>query len=319
MSNQQKVKVLVQVPCLNEEGTLESVLKSIPKHIPNVDIKLLVIDDGSKDRTVEIANQCGVHHIIRHARNQGLGRSFHDGAQLALHLGVDILVNTDGDNQYPQDRIPDLIQPIIDGNADMVIADRQTATIQHFSYGKKLLQKWGSHVVNNAAGTNVPDAASGFRAYSREALIQLNTITRFSYTMETIIQAGNKRLAITSVPVKTNAKTRESRLFRSTHEHVYKSALAIIRAYLMYKPYVLFVNAGILFLLLGLVPFVRFLFFVTHPNGAHHLQSLIAGSVLLTISLISFALAIIADLVRINRVLLENQLEISKRHYTNFD
>ncbi|MEP7178347.1 MAG: glycosyltransferase family 2 protein, partial [Pseudonocardiales bacterium] len=208
------VKLVVQVPCLNEEETLPLVLESIPKTISGIDeIIVLVIDDGSTDRTVEVAKAHGVTHFVTHARNRGLGRSFHDGVQRALELGADILVNTDGDNQYPQERIADLVQPIVAGTAEIVIADRQVHLIEHFSGPKVALQKFGSRIVNLAAGTELPDAASGFRAYSRESLMLLNTITRFSYCMESIIQAGNKNLKIDSVPVVTNAKTRESRLF----------------------------------------------------------------------------------------------------------
>ena len=235
------VRLVVQVPCLNEEETLGLVLSTIPKEIPGVaEIIILIIDDGSTDRTVEVAKSYGVTHFVRHARNRGLGRSFHDGVQRALELGADIVVNTDGDNQYPQERIGDLVQPILRGEAEIVIADRQVHLVEHFSKAKIQLQKFGSGVVNKAAGTKLPDAASGFRAYSRDSLMLLNTITRFSYCMETIIQAGNKKLKIASVPVRTNPKTRESRLFGSMREHMMKSAGAIIRSYIMYKPYAIF-------------------------------------------------------------------------------
>lgn len=308
------MKVIVQIPCLNEEETLPLVLKSIPRKIPGVDeIIVLIIDDGSTDKTIAVARQHGVKHFVHHTRNQGLGRSFHDGVIKALELGADIVVNTDGDNQYPQDRIGDLVQPIVAGKADIVIADRQTATIAHFSAFKKLLQRFGSHIVNKAAGTNLPDAASGFRAYSRESLMQLNTITRFSYCMETIIQAGVKRMAITSIPVTTNPKLRESRLFKSTPEHVIKSASAIIRAYIMYRPYVLFGTLGFGLLLLGLIPFARFLYLTIVDDSSGHLQSLLLGTVFLIGAFLCMVLNIIADLIRINRVLIEDNLEHTKR------
>jgi glycosyltransferase involved in cell wall biosynthesis len=304
------LRVVVQVPCLNEEETLPLVLESIPKQIPGVDeIIVVVIDDGSSDRTVEVAKAHGVSEFVHHTRNQGLGRSFHDGVVRALELDADILVNTDGDNQYPQERIADLVQPIIGGTADIVIADRQVHLVEHFSAAKKLLQKFGSRIVNMAAGTDLPDAASGFRAYSRESLMVLNTITRFSYCMETIIQAGNKQLKIESIPVTTNAKTRESRLFRTTHEHVYKSALAIIRAFIMYKPYVVFAWLTIFFGVLGLVPFVRYAVLMANGTQGGHLQSLIVGAVLLVLSFLSLMLAVIADLIRTNRILIEDTLE----------
>lgn len=309
------MKLVVQIPCLNEEKTIASVLADIPTKIDGIDeIIVLLIDDGSTDKTVAVARAHGVKEFVFHTHNRGLGRSFHDGIERALSMGADIVVNTDGDNQYPQDRIGDLVQPILAGDADIVIADRQTHTIDHFSAFKKLLQRFGSKVVNVAAGTDLPDAASGYRAYSKESLIQLNTITRFSYCMETIIQAGNKRLAITSIPVTTNAPTRESRLFKSTREHVMKSAVAIIRAYIMYKPYLVFGWLGTFFLVVGSIPFARFLdLTLTDHQGRGHLQSLIIGSLLLTGAFLCMVLNIIADLIRINRVLIELNLEHTKR------
>lgn len=314
------MKVVVQVPCLNEEETLPLVLESIPKKIPGVDeIIVLIIDDGSTDKTIEVAKKYGVKHFVKHARNQGLGRSFHDGVQKALELGADVVVNTDGDNQYPQNRIGDLVQPIIHEKADIVIADRQTSKIAHFSAGKKLLQRLGSAVVNKAAGTQLPDAASGFRAYSRESLIRLNTITRFSYCTETIIQAGNKGLKIESIPVETNPKLRESRLFKSTGEHVRKSAVTIIRAYVMYKPYMVFGVLGFILFLLGLIPFARFVILSLHDGSTGgHIQSLLVGSLLMISAFLCLVLNVIADLIRINRVLTEDNLEQTKRlRYSN--
>jgi glycosyltransferase involved in cell wall biosynthesis len=308
------MKLVVQIPCLNEEETLPLVLESIPETIPGVDeIVVLVIDDGSSDRTVEVAKAHGVTEFVHHTRNQGLGRSFHDGAVRALELGADILVNTDGDNQYPQDRIDDLVQPIVKGTADIVIADRQVHTVEHFSPLKKSLQKLGSWVVNKAAGTDLPDAASGFRAYSRESLIVLNTITRFSYCMETIVQAGNKRLKIESLPVVTNAKTRESRLFGSMGEHVLKSSGAIIRAYIMYKPYVIFAWLAAVFAVLGMIPFARYAVLMTMDRQGGHLQSLLLGAVLLIIAFLSVVMGIVADLIRTNRILIEDTLEHTKK------
>jgi glycosyltransferase involved in cell wall biosynthesis len=309
-----RVRLVVQVPCLNEEETLPAVLSTIPREIPGIDeIIVLIIDDGSTDRTVEVAHEHGVTHFVRHARNRGLGRSFHDGVQRALELGADIVVNTDGDNQYPQERITDLVQPILAGTADIVIADRQVHLVEHFSGPKKWLQKFGSTIVNKAAGTDLPDAASGFRAYSRDSLMLLNTITRFSYCMETIIQAGNKKLAITSIPVVTNAKTRESRLFKSTYQHVLKSAGAIMRAYIMYKPYVIFSAFASLFGLLGLIPFVRYAVLQIEGSSGGHLQSLLVGAVLLLASFLSVIVGITGDLLRTNRALIEDTLEHTKK------
>jgi glycosyltransferase involved in cell wall biosynthesis len=287
------MKLVVQIPCLNEEKTLPLVLESIPKKINGVD-EIVIL----------------VHHV----RNQGLGRSFHDGIQKALAMGADIVVNTDGDNQYPQDRIDDLVRPVLEGNADIVIADRQTHKIEHFSPFKKFLQRLGSAVVNKAAGTELPDAVSGFRAYSRESLMRLNTITRFSYCTETIIQAGNKGLHIESIEIDTNPKLRESRLFNSTFEHVIKSAVTIIRAYVMYKPYIVFGSLGTLLFVAGLVPFIRFVALsIEDGTSRGHIQSLLIGSTLLTGAFLCLVLNIIADLIRINRVLIEDNLEQTKR------
>jgi glycosyltransferase involved in cell wall biosynthesis len=304
------MKIFIQVPCLNEETTLPAVLASIPRTIEGAEVEILIIDDGSTDRTVEVARALGVTHVVRHARNMGLARSFRDGVDYALSHGADIVVNTDGDNQYPQDRIPDLVGPIVDGLADIVIADRQTSTIQHFSRFKKLMQRVGSRVVNGAADTDLPDAASGFRAYSRAALLRLNIVTDFSYTMETIIQAGHKRLRIVSVPVVTNPETRESRLFPTIYHHMFKSASAIVRSYLMFKPYVIFATLTVVFGLLAFVPFVRYVvLWIANDGQGGHVQSLIFGSIMAVAALLSLSLGVLSDLQRVNRVLLEDQLE----------
>jgi len=308
------VKLFIQIPCLNEEATLPLVLESIPKQIDGVDeIEILVIDDGSSDRTVEVARAHGVTHFVRHTRNMGLARSFRDGVDYALAHGADVLVNTDGDNQYPQSMIAELVQPVLRGEAEIVVADRQTATIAHFSPFKKLMQRFGSWVVNRAAGTSLPDAASGFRAYSKYSLMKLNVVTHFSYCMETIIQAGNKRLAITSIPIETNAKTRESRLFKNIWQHMFQSGMAILRAYLMFKPYAAFGAIGAVLGIAGLIPFVRYLVLIGVGASGSHLQSLLLGVTLLLGSLLSFVIGIVADLTRINRILQEDQLEFQKR------
>ena len=304
------MKVFVQIPCLNEEQTLPLVLDTIPKELPGVDsVEVLIIDDGSTDRTVEVAKAHGVKHFVRHARNMGLARSFRDGVDYALAHGADIVVNTDGDNQYKQERIADLVAPVVAGEADIAIADRQTKKIAHFSPFKKVMQQVGSHVVNIAAETELPDAASGFRAYSKASLMRLNVITQFSYCMETIIQAGNKRLRIASVPIDTNPKTRESRLFNNIFQHMAKSGSAIVRAYLMFKPHTVLLWLAGTTGVVGLIPFVRFLVFALMGQGGGHIQSLIFGLVLLTCSFMTFVLMIIADLLRTNRVMMEDALE----------
>ncbi|MCL3862711.1 glycosyltransferase family 2 protein [Actinotalea sp. K2] len=305
------MKVFIQVPCLNEEETLATVLESIPTEIEGVDeLEILVIDDGSTDRTLEVAREHGVRHFVHHTRNMGLARSFRDGVDYALAQGADIVVNTDGDNQYPQDRIGDLVKPILAGTADIVIADRQTQTIAHFSPFKKLMQRFGSHIVNRAASTELPDAASGFRAYSRASLLRLNVVTQFSYCMETIIQAGNKRLRIESIPVVTNAKTRESRLFKNIFHHMAKSGSAITRSYLMFKPYVIFATLAIFFGVMAAVPLVRFLaIWLLGYDTSGNVQSLIYGAIMAVAALLSLALGVLSDLQRTNRVLIEEQLE----------
>jgi len=314
------MKLFVQIPCLNEEETLPLVLKDIPHKIPGINsIEILIINNGSTDRTVEVAKAHGVHHFVNHIGRRGLAQAFRDGLWYCLEHGADIIVNTDGDNQYPGASIADLVQPILNNEADMVIADRQVQTIDHFSPAKKFLQRLGTWVLNRAAGTRIPDAPSGFRAYSREAAIKLNVVTRFSYAMETLIQAGSKNLAIAAIPITVNPKTRESRLFKNTFEHVVKSGLAILRAFIMYQPLVLFVSLGILLLALGCIPFVHFLWlWLTHEPrggfGSHHLQGLIVGSVLLMAAFVSFTLGVIADLTRINRSLAEDDLELTKRY-----
>lgn len=304
------MRLFVQVPCLNEEQTLPMVLESIPKQIDGIDeITVLIIDDGSSDRTVEVAREHGVEHFVFHTRNMGLARSFRDGVDYALQHGADIVVNTDGDNQYPQASIAELVQPLLRGEADIAIGDRQTKTIAHFSAFKKLMQAVGSKVVNYAAETDLPDAASGFRAYSREALIRLNVVTQFSYCMETIIQAGNKRLRIASVPITTNPKTRESRLFSNIFQHMGRSGQAIIRSYIMFKPYAVFTTLAAIFFLAAAVPFVRFLVLYAAGEGSGNIQSLVFGVGMLVASLLCIALLVISDMLRTNRVLLEDALE----------
>ncbi len=313
------MKLVIMLPCLNEEATLPLVLKTIPKKIAGIDkIELLLIDDGSTDKTVKVAKSLGVKHFLHHSKNQGLSRSFRHGLFRALELGADIIVLTEGDNQYKQERIPDLIKPILEGRADVVISDRNTQEIDHFSTSKKFLQKIGTWVLNKVAGTNIPDAISGFRAYTRDAAIQLNPIADYSWATETTIEAAHKKQAIVVVPIPTNPKLRESRQFNSSWEHVRRSSFTIIRAFVMYKPYTLFMSLGSFFLIVGLLPFVHFVYltFTSHSAyGAHHLQSLISGVVLLTAAFISFTLGVIADLIRINRLLLEETLELAKRDH----
>ncbi len=312
------MKLVIMIPCLNEEATLPIVLKTIPKRIKGIDkIELLLIDDGSTDRTRVVAKALGVKNFLIHTTNQGLSRSFRHGLNRALAMGADIIVLTEGDNQYPQERIPDLIKPILAGQADVVIADRQTQTIPYFSRRKKFFQKLGTAVLNLAAGTNLPDAISGFRAYSRAAAMQLNPIADYSWATETTIQAAHKGHAITILPIKTNPKLRESRQFKNSWQHIRRSSVTIVRAFVMYKPYALFFPISGLLLIIGLVPLINFLIIdlaAKHPVGPRHLQGLIIGSILIVGAFISFTLGVIADLIRINRMLLEDQLELAKKN-----
>jgi glycosyltransferase involved in cell wall biosynthesis len=306
------------IPCLNEEETLPIVFETMPTSIPGIDeIEILVIDDGCSDDTVKVAKKLGVKEFLYHAKTQGLSRSFRHGLMRSLELGADIIVLTEGDNQYPQEKIPELIQPILDGKADLVIGDRQTQTIEHFTPARKFFQKFGTWVLNVAAGTKVPDALSGFRAYSRNAAIELNPVANYSWATETTIQASQKRQAITIIPIVTNPKLRESRQFKSSWQHIRKSSITIARAFATYKPYAIFLSLGFLFLILGLLPFAHYIYVVFFAPktayGSHHLQSLIIGTVLLTASFISFTLGIVADLISINRALLEDILTETKR------
>jgi glycosyltransferase involved in cell wall biosynthesis len=310
-------KLVIMIPCLNEEATLPLVVATIPKKIEGIDsIDVLIIDDGSTDKTVLVAKQLGIKHFVHHSKTRGLAFSLRDGIRGAMELGADILVLTDGDNQYPQERIPDLIRPVLEREADIVIADRQVQTIDHFSPTKKFLQKFGTKVSNTAAGTNIPDATSGFRAYSKEAAIKLNLVGKFNFAMESTMQASHKNLSIATIKITTNPKTRESRLFNSIWEHVRKSAVALMNAYVMYRPFMVFLTIGFILFIGGMLPFVHFLYvYITtrNPFGAHHLQSLIIGTVLLNASFTSFTLGIVANLIRINRSLIEDVLEEQRR------
>ncbi|MDJ0949736.1 MAG: glycosyltransferase family 2 protein [Alphaproteobacteria bacterium] len=304
------MKLIVQIPCYNEEGTLARTVRDIPRVIAGVDsVEVLIVDDGSRDRTVEVARDCGVDHIVRHPNNKGLARSFRTGLEACLRHGADIIVNTDGDNQYAGADIPKLIQPILDGRADIVVGDRQTDGIAHFSWLKKKLQRFGSAFVRQLSGTQVPDAVSGFRALSREAALRINIVTSFSYTIEMLIQAGNKRMAVASVPIATNGKLRESRLFRNMPVFLARSAETIARMYAMYRPLKVFSALGAILLLAGAAPIVRFLYFYFAGDGSGHVQSLILGGVLILAGSMTLLIGLLADLINFNRRLIETTLE----------
>ena len=305
-------KLIVMVPCYNEAKTLPLVIKSIPKKIPGISkIETLVIDDGSTDGTFQVAKKLKVSHIVRHFNNKGLARSFSDGLELALAKGADIIVNTDGDNQYPQKDIPRLIRPILQNKARIVIADRQTDKIEYFSPGKKLLQKLGSWVVRQASGAKIPDAVSGFRAFSKEAARQINITTEFSYVIETIIQAAKKKIPIASVPVKVNPKTRDSRLYHATWGHIKNSAATIVRVFTMYEPLKTFSYISSAVFLAGLALGARYLYFNFLGKPGAHLQSLLLAAVLLIVGFQIFLIGLVADLIAGNRKLIEKILDKS--------
>ena len=315
MKNQTSAKKLfVQIPCFNEEHTLPQTIADIPRNIEGIsEVEILIIDDGSSDRTVEIAKSLNVNHIVQHTKNQGLARAFCTGLDACLKLGADIIVNTDGDNQYAGADIPKLLQPILQGTADIVVGDRQTENVKHFPMHKKALQKFGSFVVRQLSGTELPDAVSGFRAISREAALRLNIVSSFSYTVEMIIQAGKKNMAVTHVPVAVNPKTRESHLFKSIPNFIWQQLSTMIRMYSMYSPIKVFFSIGLMLCFIGVLPIIRFLFYYLAGDGAGHIQSLILGGVFLIIGFITFTFGLLADLISFNRNLTEVALEKIRR------
>lgn len=301
------MKLLIQIPCFNEAETLEIALNDLPKLIDGIDeIEYLIIDDGCTDNTVEVAKNWGVHYIVSFAQNKGLAKGFMAGLDACLRNGADIIVNTDADNQYCADDIPKLIKPILDHKADIVIGERPIDDTEHFSWIKKKLQHFGSWVVRKASNTNIPDAPSGFRAFSREAAMRINVINDYTYTLETIVQAGRNRIPITSVPIRTNPELRQSRLFHSMFGYVKKSILTILRALMMYKPLYCFTLVAIFPSVIGLGIGIRFLVYYFAARGSGHTQSLMLACTLMIIGFVTFVIGMLADVIAANRKILED-------------
>jgi len=311
------LKLIIQIPCYNEAETLGIALSALPRQVPGFDsVEWLIIDDGSTDDTVKVALSHGVDHVVRHTRNQGLARGFMNGLQACLEHGADVIVNTDADNQYEADDIPLLTAPIISGKADIVIGARPIQAIEHFSPIKKLLQKLGSWVVRVASKTSIPDAPSGFRAMSRSAAQRLTVFSDYTYTLETIIQAGQKGIVTTSVPVRVNSSLRPSRLVKSNSSYIRKSLVTIIRIFVVYKAFRFFMSVGLTSLSLGLLGAIRFLYYYVTGDGAGHVQSLILSSILLGVGFQTILTAFLADLLAVNRRLMEDvQYRVKKLEY----
>lgn len=301
------MKLIIQIPCFNEAKTLSIALSALPRTVPGFDtVEWLIIDDGSQDDTVKVARECGVDHVVSHTRNQGLARGFMTGLDACLRLGADVIVNTDADNQYNADDIPALVAPILEHRADIVVGARPIETIQHFSPIKKMLQKLGSWVVRVASNTDIPDAPSGFRAMSRAAAQRLMVFNNYTYTLETIIQAGQKNMAITSVPVRVNEDLRPSRLVKSIPSYIKRSIATIIRIFIIYRPFRFFGTIGALLFGAGFLIGLRFLLNYLSGEGEGHIQSLILSGALLAMGFQAVLVAFLADLLAANRKLLED-------------
>ena len=309
------MKLIIQIPCLNEESTLAATIADLPRAIEGIDeVELLVVDDGSTDRTIEVARECGVSHVVRLTNNKGLAAGFQAGLDACLKLGADIVVNTDADNQYRGEDVRKLVAPILAGDADMVVGDRRTSTIAHFSGPKKALQRIGSSVVRRLSGTAITDTTSGFRAYNREAALGLLVTDNFTYTLESLIQAGKMLIAVDQVEIGTNPQTRESRLFGSTGAYVRRNALSILRIYTRYEPLRVFATASLGVALLALAAWLPFLIdWIFNGDSSGHIQSLILGAVLFIAALQLLALGVIGDLLAGQRVMTQRVFERVRR------
>ena len=312
------MKLIIQIPCFNEAETLEVTLNDLPKHIDGIDeIEYLIIDDGSHDNTAEVAKKWGVHYVVRFRRNKGLAKGFMAGLDACLKNGADIIVNTDADNQYCGADIETLVRPILDKKAHIVIGERPIDDTEHFTPLKKKLQHFGSWVVRKASKTTIPDAPSGFREYSREAAMRINVINDYTYTLETIVQSGREKMAVMSVPIRTNPELRESRLFHSMWGYIKKSMLTIVRTYLMYRPLYFFFMLGSILALVGVGFFVRYFVFFCSGEGGGHLQSLILASTLLIVGFQTIVVGLLGDVISANRKILQDvQYHVRKMDYS---
>ena len=312
------MKLIIQIPCFNEAETLEVTLNDLPKHIDGIDeIEYLIIDDGSHDNTAEVAKKWGVHYVVRFRRNKGLAKGFMAGLDACLKNGADIIVNTDADNQYCGADFETLVRPILDKKAHIVIGERPIDDTEHFTPLKKKLQHFGSWVVRKASKTTIPDAPSGFRAYSREAAMRINVINDYTYTLETIVQSGREKMAVMSVPIRTNPELRESRLFHSMWGYIKKSMLTIVRTYLMYRPLYFFFMLGSILALVGVGFFVRYFVFFCSGEGGGHLQSLILASTLLIVGFQTIVVGLLGDVISANRKILQDvQYHVRKMDYS---
>lgn len=315
------MKLIIQIPCYNEAETLEIALNDLPRRIDGIDeIEYLIINDGSDDDTERVAREWGVHHVVHFKRNLGLAKGFLAGIDLALRNGADIIVNTDADNQYYGGDIEKLVQPILQKEADIVIGERPINEIESFSWIKKKLQRFGSRIVRIASRTDIPDAPSGFRAYSRKAAMRINVHNEYTYTLETIVQAGRNKMAITSVPVRTNPELRKSRLMNSIYSYIKKSVLTIVRAVIMYRPLMCFATIAMICIAIGLVIGIRFLIFYFQGNGNGHTQSLLLATTMIIIGFQTFVTGLQADIISANRKLLEDiQFRVKKMEFSLLD
>ena len=317
MKGKWQMKLIIQIPCYNEAETLEIALNDLPKAIDGIDqIEYLIINDGSKDNTVEVAKKWGVNYVVNFKRNKGLAHGFMAGIDACLRNGADIIVNTDADNQYVADDIEKLVRPIVEGKTDIVIGERPIDQTEHFSPIKKKLQHFGSWVVRKASNSDIPDAPSGFRAFSREAAMRLNVTNEYTYTLETIVQAGRNKIAQTSVPIRTNGELRPSRLFNSMMGYVKKSMVTILRAYLMYSPLKTFSIISLIPFILGFGIDIRYIVYIIMGDGAGHMQSLILGSTLIMMGFMTLVMGLLADIIAKNRKLLEDvQYHVRRMDY----